>query len=185
VIRLAKAGVSQDATPVVSSFNLEALALDHVEEDYTIAENLRDLLLDGADSLADGLTPDPAGVSDPITPDGVSRATAVARLRELGEAVSRAVDAETLEDAEATLSEAFPDYVESGSAVRSLGDALRRVTHSQPSPVKASFPRISAARPIINGRGRYTSGDMRSRYSREHMRMSGTICLRLSEGSSY
>ena len=133
VIRLAKAAVKQDETPVVSSFNLEALALDHVEEeDYTIAESLRDLLLDGADSLADGPTPDPAGVSDPIKlPDGVSRATAVARLRELGEAVSCAVDAETLEDAEAALSEVFPDYVESGSAVRSLGDALRRQKRAQ------------------------------------------------------
>ncbi len=132
VIRLAKAAVKQDATPVVSSFNLEALALDHVEEDDTIAESLRDLLLDGADSLADGPTPDPAGVSDSIKlPDGVSRTTAVARLRELGEAVSRAVDAETLEDAETALSEVFPDYVESSSAVRSLGDALRRQKRAQ------------------------------------------------------
>jgi hypothetical protein len=127
VIRLAKAAVKQDATPVVSSFNLEALALDYVDEDCSIAESLRDLLLDGADSLVDGPTPDPAGVSDPIKlPDGVSRAAAVARLRELGEAVARAVDADTLRDAEAALSAVFPDHVKSGSGVRSLGDALRR-----------------------------------------------------------
>jgi hypothetical protein len=83
VIRLAKAAVKEDATPVVSSFNMEALALEYVDEGNTIAESLRDLLLDGADSLADGPTPDPAGVSDPIKlPDGVSRASAVARLRD-------------------------------------------------------------------------------------------------------
>jgi hypothetical protein len=132
VIRLAKAAIKQDATPVVSSFNLEALALNHVETDDAIGESLRDLLLDGADSLADGPTPDPAGVSDPIKlPDGVSRATAVARLRELGGAASRAVDADTLEEAEAALSGVFPDYVESGSGVRSLGDALRRQKRAQ------------------------------------------------------
>jgi hypothetical protein len=132
VIRLAKAAVKQDATPVVSSFNLEALALDHVETDDTIGESLRDLLLYGADSLAEGPTPDPAGVSNPIKlPDGVSRATAVARLRELGGAVSRAVDAATLEEAEAALSEVFPDEVESGSGARSLGDALRRQKRAQ------------------------------------------------------
>ncbi len=132
VIRLAKAAVKEDATPVVSSFNLEALALEYVDENNTIAESLRDLLLGGADLLADGPTPDPAGVSDPIKlPDGVSRASTVARLRELGEAVSRAIDAEALEDAEAALSEVFPDHVESDSAVRSLGDALRRQKRAQ------------------------------------------------------
>lgn len=127
VIRLAKAAVKQDATPVVSSFNLEALALDYVDDDNTIAESLRDLLLEGADSLVEGPTPDPAEVSDPIKlPDGVSRATAVARLRELGDAVARAIDAATLKDAETALAKVFPDHVESGSGVRSLGDALRR-----------------------------------------------------------
>jgi hypothetical protein len=132
VIRLAKAAVKQDATPVISSFNLEALALDHVEEDCTIAEGLRDLMLNGADSIADGPTPDPAEVSDPIKlPDGVSRPAAVARLRELGGSVSRAVEADTLEDAEAALSEVFPDHVESGSGARSLGEALRRQKSAQ------------------------------------------------------
>lgn len=127
VIRLAKAAVKGDATPALSSFNLEALALEHVDPDTTIAEGLRDLLVNGADALEEGLTEDPAGVSDPIKlPDGVSREQAAARLRELGEGVSRAVDSETLEDAEDALADVYPDYVESGRSVRSLGDALRR-----------------------------------------------------------
>lgn len=137
VIRLAKAAVKQDATPVISSFNLEALALAYVDKDDTIAESLRDLLLDGADSLAEGPTLDPAGVSDPIKlPDGVSPAATVARIRELGEAVACAVDADTLEDAETALSAVFPDHVESGSGARSLGDALRR--HRR-GPIGAAF----------------------------------------------
>jgi hypothetical protein len=132
VIRLAKAAVKQDATPVVSSFNLEALVLDHVDAEGTVAESLRDLLLDGADALEDGLTDDPAGVSDPIKlPDGVSHSTAVARLREFGGAVSRAVEAESLEEAEEALSDVYPDYVEAGAGARSLGDALRRQKRAQ------------------------------------------------------
>ena len=132
MIRLAKAAVKQDTTPVVSSFNLEALALDHVDCDNTIAESLRDLLLDGADALDRGLTDDPAGVSDPIKlPDGVSRSTAVARLRELGNAISRAIEADSLEEAEESLSEAYPDYVKAGAGARSLGEALRRQKRAQ------------------------------------------------------
>jgi hypothetical protein len=126
VIRLAKAAVKQDETPVVTSFNMEALALDHVDTDSTIAEGLRDLLLDGADTLHEGLTLDPAKVSDPIKlPDGIARGTAVGRLRELGDAVSRAVEAYSLEDAEDALATVYPDFIESGGGARSLGDALR------------------------------------------------------------
>lgn len=137
VIRLAKAAVKQDTTPVVSSFNLEALALDHVDSDNTIAESLRDLLLDGADALNEGLTDDPAGVSGPIKlPDSVSRSTAVGRLRELGDAVSRAIEADSLKEAEEALSEAYPEYLESGAGARSLGEALRRQKRAQ---IGASF----------------------------------------------
>ena len=137
VIRLTKAAVKQDAAPVISSFNLEALALDHVDSDRTIAESLRDLLLGGADALAAGPTPDPAGVSDPIKlPDDVSSGAAVARLRELGEVVSRAVDAESVEEAEGALSEVYPDYVASGSGARTLGEALRRRNRA---PISLAF----------------------------------------------
>lgn len=126
VIRLAKAAVKQDETPVVTSFNMEALALDHVDTDSTIAEGLRDLLLDGADALHEGLTLDPAEVSDPIKlPDGIACGTAVGRLRELGDAVSRAAEAYSLEDAEDALAAVYPDFIKAGGGARSLGDALR------------------------------------------------------------
>lgn len=114
VIRLAKAAVKQDDVPVVSSFNVEALALEHVDSDDTIAESLRDLFLNGADDLEAGDTPDPAEVSDPIKlPDGISRATAVSRLREFGEALEAAIDHSDDEDRVRTeLARVFPDYVD-------------------------------------------------------------------------
>ena len=126
VIRLGKAAVKQDETPVISSFNIEALALEHVDCEGAIAESLRDLFLLGADSLEDGLTEDPAGVSDPIKlPDGISQDRAAARLREFGEAVAKAVEANSLTDAEDALRSVFPDYIDSGVGARTLGDALR------------------------------------------------------------
>jgi len=118
VIRLAKAAVKQDPTPVVSSFNLEALALEHVDADNTIAESLRDLLLGAAEDLGAGLTPDPAGVSAPIKlPDGVSRTTVTDRLWELGDAVDDAVKAaDDPQRARAALARAFPEYIDADTA---------------------------------------------------------------------
>jgi hypothetical protein len=111
---------------VISSFNLEALALEHVDPERTIAESLRDLMLGAADDLSEGPTPDPAGVSDPIKlPDSVSRVTAVRRLHEFGNAVSEAIDhADDLKKAEAALAVAYPGFIDSGSGVRRFGAAL-------------------------------------------------------------
>jgi len=125
VIRLAKAAVKQDATPVITSFNLEALALEHVGADATIAESLRDLFLGAGGDLSQGLTPDPAGVSDPIKlPEGVLRSAAVARLRRFGEAVAAAIGADSLEEAEAALAELYPDHIGQHAGARQLGAAL-------------------------------------------------------------
>jgi hypothetical protein len=146
VIRLGKAAIKQDETPVISSFNIEALALEHVDCEGTIAESLRDLLLDGADSLEAGLTEDPAGVSDPIKPpDGISHATAVARLRQFGEAVAKAIDADNLSDAEDALRDVFPDYIDSGAGARTLGDALR---NKRKREAAAAFA-IGATEPVL------------------------------------
>jgi len=127
VIRLAKAAVKQDDQPVVSSFNLEALALEHVSSEETLAESLAELFLSGADDLEEGDTPDPADVSDPIKlPDGVDRSTTVARLREFGEALEAAI--ENTEDeprVREELAKLFPDYVKpSSSGKEGLAAAL-------------------------------------------------------------
>lgn len=127
VIRLAKAAVKQDDPAVVSSFNIEALALDHVDEDNMLAESLRDLLLGASDDLAEGDTPDPAGVSDAIKlPDGVAREETVARLREFGELVAEAIDhANDADRVRAALAGVFPDHVDAHpSDKRRLADAL-------------------------------------------------------------
>lgn len=127
VIRLAKAAVKGDDSPVVSSFNVEALALEHVESDDTIAESLRDVFLDGADALELGDTPDPAGVSDPIKlPDGISRTEVVNRLREFGSALEAAIDNPDDEERVRTeLARVFPDYVDvETSGKEALANAL-------------------------------------------------------------
>ncbi|MFN8160890.1 MAG: hypothetical protein U0R52_07595 [Solirubrobacterales bacterium] len=127
VIRLAKAATKQDDRPVVSSFNTEALALGHVDEEDTIAESLRDLFHGAADDLASRDTPDPAGVSDPIKlPEGVSREEAVDRLRGFGDSISEAIDnAEDEDRARSVLRRVFPDYVETEpSAKASLAEAV-------------------------------------------------------------
>ncbi len=127
VIRLAKAAVKQDEAPVVSSFNVEAIALEHVDSDDTIAESLRDVFLDGAADLELGDTPDPAGVSDPIKlPDGIARTEAVSRLREFGNALEAAMDNSDDEERVRTeLARVFPDYVEvKVSGKEALANAL-------------------------------------------------------------
>jgi Second Messenger Oligonucleotide or Dinucleotide Synthetase domain len=127
VIRLAKAAVKQDETPVISSFNIEALALDHVDGGHTIAESLRDLFLGAAYDLAAGNTPDPAGVSDPIKlPEGISRDQGVERLRGFGNDVAEAIEnTEDADRARAALARVFPDYVEAGPPAKArLAEAL-------------------------------------------------------------
>lgn len=114
VIRLAKAAVKHDEDPVLSSFNLEALALEHVSVEDTIAESLAELFQRGADDIELGDTPDPAGVSDPIKlPDGISRIEAVDRLREFGDAIDEAVE-NTEDEARVReeLAKVFPEFVE-------------------------------------------------------------------------
>ena len=131
---------------MVSSFNIEALALEHVDCEGTIAESLRDLFLLGADSLEEGLTADPAGVSDPIKlPDGVSQSAAATRLRGFGEAVARAIEAGSLAEAEDALRDVFPEHVDSGAGARTLGDALR---NKRTREAAAAFA-IGATEPVL------------------------------------
>ena len=139
VIRLAKAAVKQDSTPVVSSFNLEALALVHVGADTAIAESLRELLLGAAEDLGYGLTPDPAGVSAPIKlPDGVTPTRAIDRLRELGDAVDDAVTAaDDPHRARAALARAFPEYIDADTAGKH--DLAHALSIGESTAITAAF----------------------------------------------
>lgn len=131
VIRLGKALIKQDDEhAVLSSFNLEALALEHVTSVEKISESLRDLLAGAAAGIAEGDTPDPAGVSAPIKlPDGIDRARAVKRLDFFRDRLVDAVENSDDEYAARTaLAEAFFKYVDppAPTAKRAIADELRR-----------------------------------------------------------
>ncbi|HET7477116.1 MAG TPA: hypothetical protein VFJ97_13975 [Dermatophilaceae bacterium] len=65
-IRLAKAENKRHEQPLLCSFNLEALALMFVTQGMSVPHALAATWRQGARDLRARLTPDPAGVSDPI-----------------------------------------------------------------------------------------------------------------------
>jgi hypothetical protein len=101
VLRLAKRAVKRDAAnggiAVMCSWNLSALALELVTETEPIGVSLRDFLRAAANSIAAGLTEDPApAVLEPIKlPAGVTREMAAARLEDMAAAVEQAIGAHT------------------------------------------------------------------------------------------
>lgn len=113
LVRLVKVALGQDETPVIISFNIEALALQHVTRVTGLAEGLRDLLRVMSLDIAQRLTPDPAGVSPSIKlPEVISNQTASRRLRFFGDQVGIAV--ERTDDAAAVrraLSDVFPEQL--------------------------------------------------------------------------
>ena len=66
VIRLAKGWNTQFAEPGLCSFNIEALALNCINEEHGVPDGLAELFRYAASDLKKRLTPDPAGVSKPI-----------------------------------------------------------------------------------------------------------------------
>lgn len=111
VIRLAKDAIKETGDPVISSFNVEALALLYITEIKTIAESLQTLFVEGAADLARRQTPDPAGVSKPIKMlaphDEVVR-----RMRFFAEQLTTAVDNRDDEDkVREALSSVFPNHI--------------------------------------------------------------------------
>jgi hypothetical protein len=130
VIRLAKAAIKHDSTPALISFNVEALALEHITEVTGLAESLQRFFDTAASSIKAGLTEDPAGVSGKIKlPDGMTRNRSAKRLRHFGDKLQEAIDHSDDRDAvEEALAELYPDELRhvqrSGKA--QLADALRR-----------------------------------------------------------
>lgn len=127
-IRLAKAWNKQYSKPAVCSFNLEALALAAVESGTDLPEALKALFEEGASQLDEGLTPDPAGVSDPIkVPD---RKIAVRRFEAAAEALREALKCDDDEDAvREALSVVFHKYVSppKGTSKSAWADAIRKM----------------------------------------------------------
>lgn len=117
-IRVLKAWNNQHDVRLCS-FNMEALALDSIQG-FT---NLEDAVLAWFEyaeaDLADRLTPDPAGVSDPIKlPAGWTREQASERMRVNLNRLKAARDAKNDDDAAEELAKAFPDYAEDIDKVR-------------------------------------------------------------------
>ncbi len=80
-IRLAKEIVKTNQPSVLSSFNIEALALDIITTVEPLGESLTQLFEGMSAQIAQRLTPDPANVSPAIKlPDGISQAFASERL---------------------------------------------------------------------------------------------------------
>jgi hypothetical protein len=110
-IRLAKAWNKQYESPSLSSFNIEALAIECVQEDMGIVEALLSVFEFGAKQLATGLTPDPAGVSPPIKVG--DRETAMTRLRAARDGVTEALEHdEDEQDVREALSRVFFEFID-------------------------------------------------------------------------
>ncbi|MDP2858552.1 MAG: hypothetical protein Q8P50_11325 [Bacillota bacterium] len=91
VIRLAKAWNKQYSKPGLSSFNIEALALEAVTEGAGVPDGLAAFFAYAASDLTKRLTPDPAGVSDPIKVL-VDRDIIVSRLRHAADLIRVALE---------------------------------------------------------------------------------------------
>lgn len=109
--RLAKAQNHQYAKPALSSFNLEALALEAITEEMGIAEAMATLFRHAATNLETGNTADPAGVSDPIRLL-LDREAVLQRLRVAADGLEAAVEADDDEVAAQTaLADVFFNYI--------------------------------------------------------------------------
>ena len=128
VIRLVKAAIKGDSTPALISFNVEALALEHIDGVNGLIYSLQHFFAAASDSIKAGLTEDPAEVSGKIKlPDGITRTRAAKRLGFFAEKIQEAVDAEDREVAESALADLYPDQLPNAkrSAKEALANALR------------------------------------------------------------
>ncbi len=96
-IRLAKRAIKRDEfmpgrMKVMCSWNVSALALEHITEVCNIGETLAGFFADAAAAIQVGLTEDPSPVVErPISlPDGVTQMRASERLYEMAEIVTNA-----------------------------------------------------------------------------------------------
>lgn len=129
VIRLAKAAIKHDATPVLSSFNVEALTLEIITELEALPDALATFFDKAASGIKRGRTEDPAGISGPIKlPVGVDLERAAKRLRTLADAAARAVEhTDDLDKVKKQYAVVYPDHVDvPATSTSAIADALRR-----------------------------------------------------------
>jgi len=149
-IRLAKRWNGDYAAPGLISFNIEALALQVVEEGMDDAEALLALFSHGVASLKRHLTPDPAGVSRPIKLR-LDRDVVVKRLSVAARKMRDAVESDDPDRAQDALANLFPKWVEApaGSTSRAaLASSLRKGNQGIGITTGFAGASIAAARPI-------------------------------------
>lgn len=114
VIRLAKRAVKRDEVipgrvKVMCSWNLSALALEHVTEIRPIGEALAAFLADAASAVQIALTEDPSPVVERAIslPDGVTQAFAAERLYEMSDIIASAAGMASTAGARAELEQLY------------------------------------------------------------------------------
>jgi hypothetical protein len=111
-VRLGKAWNKQFSEPGLSSFNVEALALECIDEVLTIGEALTRWFEYSADEVRKRDTEDPAGVSPPVRLL-LDRETVANRLQSAGGHMRKAIDNDDDEGmVREELSKVFPDYIQ-------------------------------------------------------------------------
>ena len=129
IVRMAKAAIKHDATPVMIPFNITALALLHVTETRSLSDGLEHLFSKAAVSIGAGLTEDPAEVSGKIKlPTGVTRETAKRRLRYFADRLAAAREhSDDRAQVETELAELYPDQLPNAkrASKASLAEAVR------------------------------------------------------------
>jgi hypothetical protein len=151
VIRLAKRAVKRDEVipgrvKVMCSWNLSALALEHVTEIRPIGEALAAFLADAAAAVQVALTEDPSPVVErPISlPDGITQALAAERLYEMAEIVTNATAQLSSGGARVVLQELYG--VEIDSIRESQKNVLNRAFGA--SDTVAAAAALSIPRPV-------------------------------------
>lgn len=93
IIRLAKHANARNGK-TICSFNVVALGLQAIKEKVSLPEGLALLLREAADSLSEGLTDDPAGISGPIKVNVSRRKEASDKFKKLAELAEEALELE-------------------------------------------------------------------------------------------
>lgn len=151
VVRLGKAWNALFSDPGLSSFNIEALALECIQSRHHVDDGLAELFRYAAAELSHHNTSDPAGVSPPIK-ILIDRDKLVGRLRRARDLMKQALehddDEKLVREALASL---FPAYVKplKGDSKAAIAAALAQQTARFGSTVTTDLER---GRPITRSR---------------------------------
>ena len=128
VVRLAKGWNTQYSKPGLCSFNIEALALACITKEQGVPDGLAEFFRYSASDLKKHLTPDPAGVSKPITLLE-DRDTVVGRLQKAAKSMRDALDndsdKEKVQEAIAGLYWKYVDPPSGSNSKAAFASALR------------------------------------------------------------